>query len=100
MERAKVEALDPEIRGAAIFDPQFFLPDLPKGHLDTYDFFPDIAADGFESVEFPETSATASAEGCVKFQMSNNFRYVTIPTRYVGGMPSDFIESQERLFVK
>jgi len=99
MERAKVEALDPKIRRAAIFDPQFFLPDLPKGKLDTYDFFPEIAADGFESDEFPETSAAVSADGCVKFQISSNFRYVTIPTRYAGGMPSDFIESQERLFV-
>lgn len=99
VERPKVENLDPKTRRKAIFDPQFFLPDLPKGHLDTYDFFPDIAANGFETDDFADGSADTSAKGCVGFQLANDFRCVTIPTRYLPGMPSEFIESQTRLFV-
>jgi hypothetical protein len=99
MEREKVEQLDTATRQRAIFDPQFFLPATPKGELATYPFFPNLTADGFTTSEYAEGSAEASATACVDFQITNDFRYVVIPTRHFPGTPSDFIENQEHLFV-
>ena len=95
LEREKVEALPLAVRKQAIFDPQFFLPAVPKGQLETYDFFPHVAADGFSSSDYADRSAGISASGCIDFQVSNGFRYVVIPTRYMPGTPSDFVATQE-----
>jgi len=84
----------------AIFDPQFFIPSIARGKLSTYGFYPQQAAGGdFSTDEYPEEAAHESAEGCVAFQARNNFRYIVIPTRYYPGMPTDFTENQQRLFV-
>ncbi len=99
LERKKVEQLDPATRRRAIFDPQFFLPSTAKGKLGTYDFFPDVTADGFRTTDYADDYAGMSAGACVDFQIANEYRYIVIPTRYLSGMPSNFIESQERLFV-
>jgi hypothetical protein len=100
LEREKVEALPANLRGAALFDPQFFLPGVAKGQLETYNFFPQVAAnDGFKSSDYADESAEISATACVQFQINSGFRYVVIPTRYMAGMPSNFIETQEELFV-
>ncbi len=100
LEKEKVEALPAKTRRKAIFDPQFFLPAVPKGKLRTYDFFPHIAAEGFTSSDYADESAGISASGCVDFQIRNGFRHVVIPTRYMPGMPSDFISTQNTLFVE
>jgi len=100
LEREKVEALPLAVRKQAIFDPQFFLPAVPKGQLETYDFFPHVAADGFSSSDYADRSAGISASGCIDFQVSNGFRYVVIPTRYMPGTPSDFVATQNSLFVE
>ena len=99
LEKEKVEALSTKIRRKAIFDPQFFLPAVPKGQLATYDFFPHIAAEGFTSSEYADESAGISASACVDFQVRNRFRHVVIPTRYLPGMRGDFIATQNTLFV-
>jgi len=100
IERAHVEELDAEIRESAIFDPQFFLPDTAKGKLSTYDFFPNIVADGFKTSEYEGEFAFEGANQCLDFQLANGFRYLVIPTRYASGMPSDFINQQEKLFIE
>jgi hypothetical protein len=100
LERSKVEGLSTAVRKRAIFDPQFFLPAVPKGNLATYDFFPNIAAgDDFQSNGYADELAGMSASSCVKFQVANGFRFIVIPTRYLSGMPSNYIEAQEELFV-
>src|SRR5581483_1253621 len=98
IECKKVLELKPEISSNALFDPQFFLPDIPKGKLLTYDFFPDVVASGFETDEYAASFAVESAKKCIEFQEKNNFRSIVIPTRYLSGMPTDFIESQQKLF--
>jgi hypothetical protein len=105
LERVAVEELEPRDKDFALFDPQFFLPSTPKGKLATYSFFPEVAAGGFSTSEFPaengnRSAARASAEGCVRFQVQNGFPYVVIPTRYLDGLPSDFIAKQSELFVE
>ena len=100
IEREKVEKLPKNLRRRAIFDPQFFLPSVARGKLSTYPFFPQIAADGFSTSDYGEDSAPVSAAACIDFQVSNGFRYLVVPTRYEAGMASDYIETQERLFVR
>ncbi len=99
MKLNKVEGLSGEIKNSAVFDPQYFCPSIQKGHLATYDFFPDVAANGFETSEYGESFADNCAKKCIKFQLNNNFRYIVIPTRHVEGMPTTFIENQQKLFV-
>jgi hypothetical protein len=100
LEKDKVEELPLKVRKKAIFDPQFFLPAVPKGKLATYNFFPHVAADGFSSSDYADESAGISASGCVDFQVRNKFRHVVIPTRFMPGMPGDFIATQNALFVE
>jgi hypothetical protein len=100
LEKNKVEELPLKVRKTVIFDPQFFLPAVPKGKLATYDFFPHVVASGFSSSDYGDESAGISASGCVDFQVRNRFRHVVIPTRYMPGMPSDFIAAQNTLFVE
>lgn len=106
MPRVDVEELEPRDQDLAIFDPQFFLPATAKGKLASYPFYPTVVAGGFSTDEFAETdgdeqsSATLSARGCVDFQVRWAFPYVVIPTRYMEGLPHDFIEKQTTLFVE
>ena len=100
MERDKIETLKNKVKKKALFDPQFFLPDTDRGHLCSYEFFPCVAGDGFETTEYVDNFAFDCAERCIDFQLKNNFRYIIIPTRYKTGMPTDFIKSQENQFIK
>jgi len=99
IEKEKLAALPSEVRAKAIFDPQFFIPSVPKGKLATYDFFPDVAADGFTSSDYANESAGISAAACLAFQIAQGFRFIVIPTRYMAGMPSNYIATQDELFV-
>lgn len=100
MKKESVEVLRRTIRENSIFDPQFFQPDTPKGKLGTYEFFPAIAPGGFNAENYPDTFAVISAQGCVGFQLDNRFCRIVIPTRYSRGTSPDFIDEQQRLFVR
>jgi hypothetical protein len=99
MSRDVVVGLSNELKKGAIFDPQFYIPDSQRGKLRSYDFFPQVVADGFETGGWNRDMALKCATGCITFQFENDFRYTVIPTRYVDGMPGDYIESQSRIFV-
>ena len=99
MDRNLVQGLSDEIKRTAIFDPQFFVPGTQLGKLSTYDFFPDIISNGFDTNEFISSVASDCARSCLDFQLNNNFRYIVIPTRYVSGTPDDFIQLQQEQFV-
>ncbi|NTV13451.1 MAG: hypothetical protein HGA96_05910 [Desulfobulbaceae bacterium] len=94
-----VDKMDPGILHASIFDPQFFLPDTPKGNLETYEFFPHVSANGFETVDFIDNHASTCASRCVKYQKKLGVSYITIPARYFSGLPSGLITQQKKLFV-
>jgi len=99
MDRKTVELLPSNIKENAIFDPQFFLPDYPKGKLKSYDFFPQNLSEGFQTTEYSEEYAIDGAKRCTYFQESNDFQYLVIPSRRRTGMPSDLVEMQQKLFV-
>ena len=99
MEKTEVENLDSMLKRNSIFDPQFFIPSVQKRKLATYDFFPDIVANGFQTSEYCDGFSQECAERCILFQKENDFEKLIIPTRYISGMPSSFIQQQQQLFV-
>ena len=100
MEIDELAALSIEKKRVSIFDPQFFMPNVRKRSLSTYHFFPDVVAEGFQTTEYPVVDSVESAEKCILFQLENGFSKIVIPTRYISGMPSEFIPQQEQLFVR
>lgn len=94
-----VHGIKRAIKRNSLFDPQFFKPNIPKGKLDTYDFFPDKVAGGFDTEEYKESCAGICAEKCIAFQVENEFSRIVIPTRYFKGTKRDYIDQQHDLFV-
>lgn len=99
MKQNVVQDLPTSHKRKSIFDPQFFRPDIPKGHLQTFDFFPDVVADGFATEDYSDFHAWVSAEKCVAFQKQNGFQSIVIPTRHYQATPSNFIDIQQEMFV-
>lgn len=94
-----VASLPSELVSGAIFDPQFFMPREALRELANYDFFPNVVSGGFQTNDYADSFAYESADRCVSFQSRSGFRYITIPARYTTGMPTNFIQDQEDLFV-
>lgn len=93
-----VEKLPAAIRAASMFDPQFYLPSSQKPKLKAYSFFPETFVNGFTTTSF-EAAAKQAATECVDFQLSQGFRNIVIPVRYLDQMYSDFIEQHESFSV-
>lgn len=96
--RAAIEKLDPDIRAASIFDPQFYIPSSQKPKLLSYSFFPENVPTGFSERTFA-THARRVARACLGFQESQGFRDIVIPMRFQDQPFADYIEQQEKLFV-
>lgn len=90
----KIEELSVELKDRSIFDPQFYLPNSQKKKLHTYDFFPEIISDGFDTLDFG-AHAYDAAKACVNFQLSNGFGKIVIPARFFPQMVTDYREQQE-----
>jgi hypothetical protein len=99
MEKSVIEGYAPVLKSRCFFDPQFFKPHIPKNKLSTYDFFPEVLADGFETSEYVEKWADKAAQNCIAWQIANDFEYLVIPHRYEAATPSNFIRHQEDFFV-
>jgi hypothetical protein len=94
MARAVVERLPEEVRHNSLFDPQYYLPRSQKKKLNTYEFFPENIAAGFETDNF-SMHALESARLCVDFQATQEYKGIIIPTRYIDQMISNFCELQD-----
>lgn len=93
--QASIEKLAEATRSASIFDPQFYLPSSQKPKLLQYDFFPGkITPGGFSTTSF-EATVKASAEQCVNFQRDMGFRRITVPTRFLDQMFSNYVDRQK-----
>jgi hypothetical protein len=99
MARTLVQKLPAALRAQSLFDPQFFLPNSSRGKLATYPFFPQVVAGGFSTTEWTDQMALQCARDCLSFQESCEFSAVVVPTRFREGMPTSFIEEQDRMFV-
>jgi len=98
--RDTVQGLSANLKSKSIFDPQFFFPEIDRGELSTYNFFPEKISGGFDTDDFSKSFASESAKRCIDFQIENNFEYLTIPMRLIEGNRSNFIEEQTRLFIE
>lgn len=87
------------VRKRSILDPQFYLPDDPKGCLERYSFFPGNVLDQFETIEFEENAYRVARE-CLAFQQHMGFQYAVIPTRYFQDHPTNALEQMTALFVE
>lgn len=90
---------DQNLKSSSLFDPQFYIPDSQKSRLQTYDFFPEVISNGFNTKDF-KVIAHQSAELCINFQMSNDFEKLIIPTRFFSDVKSDFTASQTHFTVQ
>ena len=101
MKKEEVEKLDIKTNQKAIFDPQMFNPHKVHPNMSTYGFYPSmIMPDGFSTGKYSPYSSHC-ANQCIDFQIEKDFRFITIPTRYYGEMPSisDLIAFQNEQFV-
>jgi hypothetical protein len=101
IEKKNVESLDIKIKQKAIFDPQLFNPHEINKEMSTYSFYPSkLMPDGFNTGKYSPYSLICASE-CVQFQIKNDFKFLIIPTRYYGEMPSisELIQSQNDQFV-
>lgn len=96
---SSIEKLTAATRSASIFDPQFYLPSSQKPKLLQYGFFPEtITEGGFATTSF-EANVKASAEQCVAFQRAMGFRRITVPTRFLDQMFSNYVDRQKAFCV-
>jgi hypothetical protein len=92
---ASIDKLLPETLKASIFDPQFYVPSSQKPKLLQYDFFPEkISSGGFATTTF-EANVKDSAQRCIEFQRSKSFRRITVPTRFLDQMHTNYVDRQK-----
>lgn len=97
--QSSIEKLSTATRSASIFDPQFYLPSSQKPKLLQYGFFPEtITEGGFATTSF-EANVKASAEQCVAFQRAMGFRRITVPTRFLDQMFTNYVDRQKAFCV-
>jgi hypothetical protein len=82
-----------------IFDPQFFIPSDSPGKLSEYPFFPNQTVEDFSTESYKPIDVETIAEGCIQFQIDNDFEYIVIPGRPYGNNPQEYIAEQEKCFI-
>jgi len=95
----KLSKISNDIKKVSIFDPQFYLPKVPKGKLATYDYFPTNFEINFQTPDFDNVK-NCIAKLCIDFQVKNNFKFIVIPTRYFKTIPSNYTEQIMKYFVE
>lgn len=98
MDASKVNKLPSVVKQTSFFDPQFYLPKSSHKALNSYEFFPNSIAGGYQTVDYEEY-ATQSAKGCVEYQIQNNFKYVIIPTVFYEELPNNYISQLRELYI-
>ncbi|MFW6130024.1 MAG: hypothetical protein ACOC56_02495 [Atribacterota bacterium] len=83
-----------EIKNVSFFDPQIYLPKSLKGKLSSYEYFPSNLKKKFKTSNFDKEKRVIAKE-CIDFQLTNNFKYLIIPSRYYEVLPSNFLEQFE-----
>lgn len=96
--KTNVEKLALKTRTASIFDPQFYLPNSRKPKLLSYPFFPELVDGGFQTSTFL-TQVSDVAKSCIDFQVSQQFRKVVVPTRYIDQPFPEYFEQQNMFTV-
>lgn len=93
-----IDGLSKDVKGASIFDPQFYLPNSQKKKLREYPFFPETIASGFQTIAYG-THASQAASLCVQYQKANGFKKIVIPTRFYEEMYPDLTDYHDKFSV-
>ncbi len=86
-----VGAIDNSIKKLSYFDPQLYLINQSKGKLSTYEFFPGNIKNNFNTTDLNSLSEEI-ANSYIDFQNENEFKYLTIPTRYYEQLPVKYYD--------
>jgi len=92
--RSNLEKHSSKVRRPSIFDPQYYLPNSQKAKLHSYDFFPEVAASGFSTVNFGLV-ARESARMCLEFQATQDYEKIVIPARHFEQMEPKYTAMQD-----
>lgn len=95
----KVSNLNEKIKISSLFDPQFYVPDSQKAKLHSYDFFPEVIMNGFDTSDH-KAIAHESARLCLAYQFNNHFDAIIIPCRFFEELITDFIDRQKAFTVE
>jgi len=98
MDVSKVNKLPKAVKQKSFFDPQFYLPKSSHKALNSYDFFPNSIAGGYQTIDYDEY-ALESAKSCVEYQVQNDFKYIIIPTVFFNELPNNYIEQLKELYI-
>lgn len=94
------EELPSHLKKAAVFDPQFYIPNSQKHNLMSYPFFPNqVLNNEFDTSDF-YSKAYQTAIECLQFQIENDFSIILIPTRYYSEMHTDYVDRQKQFTVE
>lgn len=87
-----------DIKKESLFDSQFYIPDDMKGKLSTYNFFPANMKDDFSTCDFEEIAEDMAGLN-VNFQITNDFRYIVIPTRHFEFLSDNCYEQLKEYYI-
>jgi hypothetical protein len=90
----KILSISDEIKKVSFFDPQLYLPKSLKGKLSSFDYFPSNISKNFQTSDFDKEKREI-AKRYIDFQLTNQFKYLVIPSRFHEVLPSNFYEQFE-----
>lgn len=94
----KIDTFPEKMKQNSFFDPQFYSPHSNEKKFSKFDFFPNVIANGFETIDY-EALAYKSAEKCVSFQIQQNYKFLIIPTIVYENTPRSYLERLKLLFI-
>ncbi len=97
--KTTLEKHSDDLKRHSLFDAQFYLPNSQKQKLHTYDFFPEVVADGFSTLNFTGVARRA-ARLCLDFQFQQDYESILIPARHFEQMDPDYTDKQDAYTVQ
>lgn len=94
----KLLKLDNSLKETGFLDPQLYLLNEAKGTLDTYPYFPGNIKPDYSTPDLDNSNQILS-QLCIDYQLSNNFKYLVIPTRYYVDNPTTYFTQTSDYFV-
>ncbi|QNO14157.1 hypothetical protein HYG86_04915 [Alkalicella caledoniensis] len=94
----KITQRDDKLKQRSLFDPQFYYPRSKLQKFAMFDFFPDVISDGYSTINFEE-SCFESAVKCVDFQLSQDYKFIIIPTVVYDETPQNYLEILKNLYI-
>ncbi|WPC42835.1 hypothetical protein [Clostridium sp. JS66] len=95
----KIEKLNLDIKSKSFFDPQFYYPRSTVKKFSKIDFFPNVITGGYSTTNYEEL-CYESANKCVEFQVSQDYKFIVVPTIVYDETPQNYIELLRSLYIE